>query len=174
MGRHVVSYTVAAFLVLGLLSCGKSNETKSQAGNAGDAAATQEKPAVAGSVKDGKIFSILVPEGWQFSEFNDGTVQTYNNAGTFMVQAKKAGMNMTDKDVETNLTSMMTQYKGTAIENVDMLGLTFLKTTYDASGSHQTLYGALKDGMQISIQLMGPGHETDATIQGVLASIRLR
>ena len=164
--RHVtLTIAIAAFIATGLMSCGQTGDKKTE---------SSEKLSVPGAVKESKHFTVLVPEGWQFSGFDDGTVQVYNTSGSYMLQAKRAGMNMNEKDLEMSISGIITQYKGTPVEKVEMLGLTFLKSTYDASGSHQTLYAALKNGEKISIQLMGPQHETDKTIQAVLQSLQLK
>ncbi|MBL0174021.1 MAG: hypothetical protein IPP94_01945 [Ignavibacteria bacterium] len=163
MGVYRLTMVMVVFLVAGLMSCGQ------QAGKGADTS------SVPGKVKETKDFKILVPDGWEFTDFGNAVIQTYNKSGTSMVEVRKAGFNMTDKDLEATQAMLVTQYKGTPLEKVDMLGLTFLKTTYDASSTHQTTYAALlKGGVKLSIGLMGAKHETDPTIQAVLKSIVLK
>jgi hypothetical protein len=133
-------------------------------------------PAMAqGTIKETADFKITVPAGWEFSDFGNGAVQTYNKMGTFMIELKKAGENMTDKDVEAGVASLAQQYKGTTPEKVEMLGLTFYKTTFDRSSQHHTFYAAInKNGKKVSIDLMGPDHEKGANLQGAFKSIALK
>lgn len=154
MKRMVILVAVFALLMVGLVPM----------------AAT----AADGALKETADFKLMVPDGWEFSDFGNGAVQTYNKSGSYMVELKKAGNNMTEKDVESGLASIAKQYSGTDPEKVDMLGLTFYKTTFDRSSTHQTLYTALKDGAKISINLVGADHETEPTIQGVFKSIELK
>jgi hypothetical protein len=162
------SLTFVAVLAVSFLSCGQTDEKKTEGGN------DQAAASVPGAVREAKFFSVLVPDGWEFMEFNDGTVQTYNKSATRMVELKRGGYNMNEKDLEGTFTTFVTQYKGSPIEKVQMLGLTFLKTTYTYSSKSMTAYSALKDGQKISISLMGPDHQKDATIQAVLASVKLK
>jgi hypothetical protein len=166
MLRSSLVFTLVSFLAIGFVSCGQGGE------KGGDRTAEQAK--VPGTVKESANFKILVPEGWEFMAFSDGTVQTYNKSMTYMVEAKKAGYNMTEKDVELLIGNLAKQYNGTPVEKVEMLGLSFFKTTYTANSSRQTMYNALKDGAKISITLMGPDHEKDATIQAVFKSVALK
>lgn len=143
---------VMAFVVFGLLNVSQA--------------------AVPGTVKETANFKILVPTGWEFSDFGNGALQTYNKMGSFMVELKIAGENMTD--VKSNVDNFVTQYKGSGPDKVEMLGLSFFKTTYDKGSQHMSYYAALKNGKMISISLLGPAHETDATIQDVLKSIQIK
>jgi hypothetical protein len=153
---------IILFLAVGSFSCGKNKEQQA------------DTASIPGTVKESAAFKILVPEGWEFSTFNDGTVQTYDKSGTYMVEAKKGGMNMTEKDVEMVIGTLAKQYNGTPLETVEMLGLKFYKTSYEAFSKKQTMYNALKGGQKISIALMGPEHQTDPKIQAVLKSIVLK
>jgi hypothetical protein len=130
--------------------------------------------AVQGAVKESDNFKILVPNGWEFSDFKNGAVQTYNKMGTFMVEVKIAGTNMTEADVKSGVDTFVKQYKGSGPDKVEMFGLSFLKTTFDKSSQHMSYYAAIKGGKQVSIQLLGPAHETDANIQAVLKSIQIK
>lgn len=159
-----LSLTLAAVLAVSFLSCGQTDQNKTDGGE-------QAAASIPGTVRDAKFFKILVPDGWEYMEFNDGTVQTYNKSATAMVECKRGGYNMTDKDLEGTFTTFVTQYKGTPIEKVALFGLTFLKTTYTYSSKSMSTYSALKGGQKISISLMGADHDKDATIQGVFRSI---
>ncbi len=159
-----IALMAVLFLTAGFLSCGQNKE-KSSAGDA---------TTVPGKVQESADFKILVPEGWTFTDFKNGAIQTYNKMGTYMVEVKKAGYNMTEKDVESTLQSLANQYKGTPLEKVEMLGLKFYKTTYTFGSTRQTMYTALRKGEKISIGLMGPDHEKDKTIQAVFRSITLK
>jgi uncharacterized surface protein with fasciclin (FAS1) repeats len=155
MKRVVIAASLAAVVVFcGLLSLGQA--------------------AVQGAVKESDNFKILVPNGWEFSDFKNGTVQTYNKMGTFMVEVKIAGTNMTEADVKSGVDTFVKQYKGSGPDKVEMFGLSFLKTTFDKSSQHMSYYAAIKGGKQVSIQLLGPAHETDANIQAVLKSIEMK
>ena len=154
MKRMAIVAAVLALLVVGFLP----------------AAAT----ATDGALKETADFKLMVPAGWEFSDFGNGALQTYNKSGSYMVELKKAGNNMTEKDVETGVAAIAKQYSGSGPDKVDMLGLTFYTTTFDRSSTHQTLYAALKDGVKISINLVGADHETEPTIQGVFKSIELK
>jgi hypothetical protein len=137
-------------------------------------AAAAALASVKGTVKESADFSLLVPEGWEFSDFGNGTVQTYNSSGSYMVELKKAGSNMTEKDAESGVANLASQNKGTGPEKVEMLGLTFYKTVFDKSSMHMSYYAGIKDGVKISINLVGKDHETDPAIQAVFTSIALK
>ncbi len=154
MKRMSVAAMVSVFVVAGLLASGAI--------------------AAQGTVKETADFKIMVPEGWEFSDFGNGAVQTYNKSGSYMVELKKAGLNMSEADVEKGVAGIAKQYKGSGPEKVEMLGLTFFKTTFERSSKHATLYAALKDGKKVSITLFGANHETEATMQAVLKSIELK
>ncbi|MFH0783063.1 MAG: hypothetical protein V2B20_14095 [Pseudomonadota bacterium] len=145
---------VMLFVVLGLLNIGQA--------------------AVQGTVKETANFKILVPNGWEFSDFGNGKLQTYNKMGTFMVELSIGGDNMTEADIKNQVETFVKDNKGSGPEKVTMFGLSFDKTTYDKSSMHMSYYWALKNGKKINISLLGPGHETDATIQEVLKSIQIK
>lgn len=130
--------------------------------------------AVQGTVKETADFKILVPNGWEFSDFGNGKLQTYNKMGTFMVELSIAGNNMTEADVKSQVDTFVKTNKGSGPDKVDMFGLPFYKTTYDKSSMHMSYYWALKNGKKINISLLGPSHETDPTIQEVLKSIQIK
>ncbi|MBE0642674.1 MAG: hypothetical protein IH600_01180 [Bacteroidetes bacterium] len=153
---------------LGFSSCGQNSASDK---NAADGSVTEQTTQVPGTLTETPEFTILVPEGWEASDFGGGAFQTYNKSGSYMVEVRKAGVNMTEKDVESTLQALVTQYKGTPIKTVDMKGMKYFTSTYEANGRHQTMYNGLKGGAKISISLVGPDHETDPTIQGVLSSI---
>ena len=154
MKRMTVAVMVGSLIIMGLMFVGAA--------------------AAGGTMKETAEFKIMVPDGWQFSDFKNGTLQTYNRSGSYMVQVKKAGMNMNEADVQRNVASMAKRYKGTGPEKVEMLGLVFYKTVFTAGSSHQSLYSALKGGAAISIAMSGKDHETDPTIQAVFKSIVIK
>ncbi len=163
---------LAGLMVVSLMSCGQTGEKKDAEADAGNAESAQ--PAIPGTIRESKLFKILVPQGWEFSSYEDGTVQTYNRSATYMVEVRQAGMNMTEKEIESLLASLSKRYNGTPLEKVEFLGLSFFKTTYTANSSHQTMFNAHKNGTKISIAMMGPDHETDPTIQAVFKSIVIK
>jgi len=116
----------------------------------------------------------MVPNGWQFSDFKNGALQTYNKMGSYMVEVKKAGKNMSESDVQNTVAALAKKYKGTGPEKVKMLGLVFYKTTFNVASTHQSLYSALRNGAKISIAMMGKDHETNATMQAVFKSIVIK
>jgi hypothetical protein len=130
--------------------------------------------AVQGTVKETANFKILVPNGWEFSDFGNGKLQTYNKMGTFMVELSIGGDNMTEADIKGQVATFVKDNKGSGPDKVTMFGLSFDKTTYDKSSMHMSYYWALKNGKKINISLLGPAHETDATIQDVLKSIQIK
>jgi len=129
---------------------------------------------VPGTVEETEDFSFLVPEGWQCTVFASGTVQIHNRMGSYMVELKKEGYNMTDEDLDMVNQLFVKQYEGTPLEEVEMLGLKFYQTTFEFGGRQQSLYTALKEGIKISIGMMGEEHATEPTIQAVLQSITLK
>jgi len=138
------------------------------------AGTTGANETVPGTVEETENFSFLVPEGWQFMVFESGAVQIYNRTATYMVELKKEGYNMTDADLAMVNELFVKQYEGTPLEEVEMLGLKFYKTTFEFGGRQQSLYTALKDGVKISIGMMGEEHATEPTIQAVFQSITLK
>ncbi|MBU1568174.1 MAG: hypothetical protein KJ630_21440 [Proteobacteria bacterium] len=145
---------VMFFAVIGLLTIGQA--------------------AVQGTVKETANFKILVPNGWEFSDFGNGKLQTYNKMGSFMVELSIGGNNMTEADIKSQVATFVKNNKGNGPDKVTMFGLSFDKTTYDKSSMHMSYFWALKDGKKITISLLGPSHETDTTIQEVLKSIQIK
>jgi hypothetical protein len=119
-------------------------------------------------------FKFLVPDTWQFIVYENGTVQIYNRMATYMVELKKEGYNLNDADWKSSMKIFVEQYKGSDPVVVEMLGFQFLKTTFDYSGTHQSLYTTLLNGEKISIGIMGPEYETDEKIQAILKSIEIK
>ncbi|MFH0782384.1 MAG: hypothetical protein V2B20_10605 [Pseudomonadota bacterium] len=150
----VAAVMVMFFIMFGLLTIGQA--------------------AVQGTVKETANFKILVPNGWEFSDFGNGKLQTYNKMGSFMVELSIGGNNMTEADIKSQVATFVKNNKGSGPDKVTMFGLSFDKTTYDKSSMHMSYYWALKDGKKITISLLGPNHETDATIQEVLKSIQIK
>ena len=54
-----------------------------------------------------------------------------------------------------------------------MMGFDFTQP-HTAFGMEQAIYAAIRDGEQLSIQLGGAGHATDAVMQAMLGSIVLK
>ncbi len=119
-------------------------------------------------------FKFLVPDTWQFIVYENGAVQIFNRMATYMVELKKEGYNMTDADWKSSMKIFVEQFKGSDPVVVEMLGFQFLKTTFDYSGTHQSLYTALLGGEKISVGIMGPEHETDEKIQAIRKSIEIK
>lgn len=150
----VVAVMAMLFVVVGLLSVGQA--------------------AVQGTVKETADFKILVPNGWEFSDFKNGKLQTYNKMGTFMVELSIGGDNMTEAHIKGQIATFVKDNKGSGPDKVTIAGLSFDKTTYDKGSQHMSYYWALKNGKKINISLLGPGHETDPNIQEVLKSIQIK
>jgi hypothetical protein len=50
---------------------------------------------------------------------------------------------MTEQDEAVLIASMSEKYKGTPVERVEFKGLNWFKTTFNASGFHQSLFTAI-------------------------------
>ena len=94
--------------------------------------------------------------------------------GSYMLELRKEGYNNTDADLAMINEIFLNQYDGTPWEEVEMLGLKFFKTTFEYGGKQQSLYNALKEGVKISIGMMGEDHDTEPTIQAVFKSIVIK
>ena len=164
---------VIGFVLIGacFTSCGQNADKQS-----GESAVTEEAAVnVPGEMTEVPGFRMLIPKGWEKNYFEaGGSLQTYPPNWKYMVQVKKAGYNMSQADVDMNLNGLVDRYKGTAVKTVEMLGMTFKTSTFEANAQLQTMYFALKNGEMISITLMGPDHQTDPTVQAVFKSIELK
>lgn len=125
---------------------------------------------IQGSIKGNVAFQLLVPDGWQFTDFGNDSLQVYNMMGTLMVSLKRDGYNMTEQDEEKLIAGFAAQYKGSTPEKVSFKGMNWNKTVYDY-GMHQSLFTCIRDGRKISLQLAGTDHENNEIIQAVVDSI---
>ncbi len=98
---------------------------------------------IEGEIKGNSAFNLLVPVRWEFADFGNDAIQVYNMMGTYMASLKKDGLNMTEQDEAVLIASMSEKYKGTPVERVEFKGLNWFKTTFNASGFHQSLFTAI-------------------------------
>jgi hypothetical protein len=157
--QHLANIIIFS-LAMSLSSCGQEAKNDS---------AAETLPQ--GEMKGSAVFTMLVPDGWEFAEFPSGTIQAWTPSRSYAVEVKIEGSNMNEKDVEWALEQMRERYDGTPLVKEEHFGRTFLKTTYDFQSMHQSRYSGLKDGKKISITLSGPDHESDATVQAMFGSI---
>lgn len=167
--KRLRTFMIGITLVaVGFTSCGQNTESK-------DGETAGEEATVAGKMMDGPGFRMLIPEGWEHNLFEaGGSLQAYTRDMKYAVRVSRSGYNMSQADIQTNLESILKVHKGTPIKTMEMLGLNFIYSTYDANGQYQTMYLALKDGQSIGIVLLGPEHQTDPTVQAVFKSVELK
>jgi|WetSurMetagenome_2_1015567.scaffolds.fasta_scaffold118499_2 hypothetical protein len=128
---------------------------------------------IKGTIKETADFRLLIPKKWEFVDFSNGCLQTYNSFGSYVVSLKKEGINMTEKDVEVVFAGFVQTYKGSGPDPVEFKGLKGFKSIYDFSGMHQSMYVAYYKGQRIEITLSGVDHETNEIIQAVFDSVEI-
>ncbi|PKP01885.1 MAG: hypothetical protein CVU11_13880 [Bacteroidetes bacterium HGW-Bacteroidetes-6] len=128
---------------------------------------------IEGKIRGNSAFNLLVPTRWEFADFGNNAIQVCNIMGSFMVSLKKNGLNTTEQDEAALIALMSEKYNGTQVERVEFKGINWFKIVFDASGFHQSLFTAIKDGRKISIQLAGPDHESNEIIQAIFNSIEI-
>jgi hypothetical protein len=126
---------------------------------------------VKGTAAETDKFSMIVADGWEKMDITGG-FQIYK--GNDIIQVTVSGMNVTEDEDKSLLENMASQYDGTALEEVNMLGVKFYKTSFTYSGVEQTIYSGVKDGEQVKIQLAGKDHMNNADIMTMFESIALK
>ena len=131
----------------------------------------QRDPLEGGTVYETKRFSITGAPGWDKMDI-DGGIQLYKSDALLQICVR--GYGLAEQDNIMIIESMLEMVdEASDITQVNMLGFDFYTATYTAFGMEQTIYAAILDGEQLSIQLGGKDHGTDEIMQAMLGSIEL-
>lgn len=161
MKKSLVIAIVFIFIMALLVSCGDSAETpKDNGGAASD---------VKGETINTEKFSVLKIDGWEYMEV-DGGFQIYKASGEIL-QIQILGNNVTEEDDKALLEAFANNYSGTALIQVDLLGLKFWMTSADVSGVKQSYYSTVKNGEQVKIQATGLTYDENSDIKAMVDSI---
>jgi hypothetical protein len=158
--------------VIGAFTACGGGDAKSGTVPKEDGAKPEETAAeVKGTVAETDKFSMIVVDKWEKMDISGG-FQIYK--GNDIIQVSVSGMNVTEDEDKALLENMASQYDGTPLEEVNMLGIKFYKTSFTYSGVDQTIYSGVKDGEQVKIQLAGKDHMNNADIMAMFESITLK
>lgn len=164
----IVVMIVIMFLVTG---CGSK-----EVAPAGDPAAGESPgaavPTISGDRFETETVSMIIADGWDVMDINGG-LQAYKGISK-AVEVWVRGTGLADDAGKKSMENFANNYDGTAVEEVEIFGLTFYSTTFEFSGMKQTKYGSVKDGQQIEITLAGEDHLEDEEIMGMFYSIELK
>jgi len=163
---------VAMFVTMLLVSgCGSKEAAPTGDPDAGDSPGTPV-PTISGDRFETETVSMIVADGWDVMDINGG-LQAYKGISK-AVEVWVRGSGLADDAGKKSMENFANNYDGTAVEELQMFGLTFYSTTYEFSGMKQTKYGSVKDGQQIEITLAGEDHLEDEEIMGMFYSIELK
>ena len=141
-------------------------------GCAAAADTAQQDPLAGGTVYETEQFSVTCAPGWDKMDI-DGGVQLYKSDALLQITVR--GYGLTQEDNVMIIETMLEMVdEASDITQVNMLGLDFDTATYTAFGMEQAIYAAIRDGEQLSIQLGGADHATDAVMQAMLGSVVLK
>jgi len=171
------------FSVSLFINCGSekntSNTNSPKAEEAPEQAATKaEKDTGAGKVTtfENDFFKAEIPKGW--TVFDDSKVKMmriYPEGDTSMyaptIHLKFEGNGNWAGTPEDSISTMAKNYNGTEPKKEVINGIEYWTTTYEFSGSNQTMYVAGKDGNKITVTIVGKDYETIPEIQEILKTI---
>lgn len=141
-------------------------------GDAADEAAdapAADVPEVDGERYETDTVSMVIADGWDVMDIPGGFQAYKGNAKA--IEVKVQGSGLSDDDAMESAEIVSNDYDGTMIMESDFLGLTFYHTYFEYSGTEQSKMFAVKDGVEIEIGIVGPDHEEDEEIVGMLYTI---
>lgn len=169
--KWVVFAIVVTFMaVLLLTGCGSDSGSPAD-GGAGEEAA-QDIPTIDGERYETDTVSMIIADGWDVMDISGG-LQAYQGISK-AVEVWVRGSGLAEDAGQKSIKNFASSYDGTEVEEIELFGLTFHKTTFVFSGMEQTKFGAVKDGQQIEISLAGENHLDDDEIMGMFYSITLK
>ncbi len=169
----VIIGLAAMVLVAG---CGGSDDASAPeaapeaAGDAADEAAdapAADAPQVDGERHETDTVSMVIADGWDVMDITGG-LQAYKGSAK-AIEVKV--LEHTDGDAMAMAEKVSEDYDGTMLMETDLLGLTFYHTYFEFSGTEQSKMFAVKDDVVIEIGLVGPDHEDDEEMAGMVYSI---
>lgn len=164
MKKSFVTAILFIFIMVLLVSCGDSAEKpKDNDGTASD---------VKGETISTEKFTILKIDGWEYMEV-DGGFQIYKASGEIL-QIQILGNNVSEEEDKALLESFANSYSGTALTQVDLLGMKFYMTSAEVSGVKQAYYSAVKNGEQVKIQATGLSYDENSDIKAMVESIEFK
>ncbi len=114
-------------------------------------------------------FTIEVLDGWEKIDIPNG-IQVSNPGGT-VLQIQAFANNISEKENRDALKDLANRYEGTPLEETELLGMKFYRTTYKAYGKEMTFYSGMRHGEQIKIQVSGSSYRNNEDIKQMLESV---
>jgi hypothetical protein len=114
-------------------------------------------------------FTITTAENWIRTDIPNG-VHLYKATGD-MLQIQVLNDNVSEAEDKVLLQALADKYNGSPLEDVELLGCKFHKTTYLAYGKVMTFYSGIKNGEQVKIQVSGKSFEDNEEITAMIDSI---
>ncbi len=114
-------------------------------------------------------FQIAIAEDWIKTDIPNG-VHLFKPNGD-MLQIQMLADFVSDAEDKALLQALAEKYNGTPLEEVELLGIKFYKTTYSAYGKEMTFYSGVKSGEQVKIQISGKSYKDNDDMKAMLESI---
>lgn len=114
-------------------------------------------------------FTITAAENWIRTDIPNG-VHMYKATGD-MLQIQMLNDNVSAAEDKSLLQALADKYDGSPLEDVELWGCKFHKTTYLAYGKVMTFYSGVKNGEQVKIQVSGKSYEENPEIKAMIESI---
>ncbi len=165
----IVVVMIAAMMFVA--GCGSKDAAPAGDSDSGDSPGATV-PTISGERFETETVSMIVADGWDVMDINGG-LQAYKGISK-AVEVWVRGSGLADDAGKKSMENFANNYDGTAVEEVEMFGLTFFSTTFEFSGMKQTKYGSIKNGQQIEITLAGEDHLEDEEIMGMFYSIEFK
>ncbi len=168
----VLLVVIGIATMLLITGCGGSDdaaapEAAADATDEGTDAPAADVPEVDGERHETDTVSMVIADGWDVMDISGGLQAYKGNAKAIEVKVHEN----TDGDAKASAETVAERYDGTMIMEVDLLGLTFYHTYFEHNGTEQSKMFAVKDGAEIEIGVVGPDHEDDEEIAGMLFTI---
>ncbi len=174
----VLLVVVGLAVMLLVAGCGGSDDTAAPAAapesaeDAPDEAADAppaDLPPIEGERHETDTVSMVIADGWDVMDIPGGLQAYKGNAKALEVKVQGSGLS--DDDAVAKAEKISDDYDGTMIMETNILGLTFYHTYFEYSGTEQSKLFAVRDGAEVEISIVGPDHEDDVEIAGMLYSI---
>lgn len=114
-------------------------------------------------------FQITPADGWIRTDIPNG-VHLFKPNGD-MLQIQMLADFVSDAEDKALLQALAEKYNGSPLEEVELLGIKFYKTTYSAYGKEMTFYSGVKSGEQLKIQINGKSYQENDDMKAMLESV---
>lgn len=151
-----------------LTGCDEEDSPTNNTDVPGEAAAA---PKIKGEVFKTDDFEVIIADGFKKMDI-DGGVQAYKSKDVVEIWVRGSGLD--DAIAKSSCESLANRQKGSECQKIVKFGMDFYVTSFEAFGTPQTVYTAVKNGKKIQIGISGKDHENNETLQGMFESISFK